>query len=204
MRFLYPHKAIGLALLALVPLATSSQAQSTAPADWRLIATPADRNRIERWEELFGRAQAWVGAMNGTDTLGGPTASFTAVRQGRPVLEFEGRWAGRHLCRSILVNAEIVAAYSWFQCRLSLNDGGWKLEKVAGSIHYELTFFGDAQLGSVALGSYWPRIGNRTTYSNAQENSNSVGVVRLGGSRRLRIFLPSDRWYEVIEIDLAR
>jgi hypothetical protein len=204
MHFLDLSKAVGLALLALQLVAAPVHAQSTAPADWRRIAATADRNVIERWEELFDRAQAWVGAMNGTDVFRNSTLPFAAIRRGRPVLAFEGQWAGRHRCRSILTSAEMVASYSWFQCRLFPNDGGWKLEKVTGSIHYELTFFGDAQLGSVALGSYWSRIGNRTTYSDALENSNYVGVVRIDGSRTLRIFLPNEMRYEVIEIDLAR
>lgn len=192
-------------VVALLVLPSPAGAQPADERDWRKIATARDRDRIERWEELFSLAQSRVAQMGGKDTFGNTTLPFSSISLGRPVNDIPEHWTGMKRCRSIDANARTVATYDWFSCRMVKADGGWQIEKATGSVRFKARFFRDQTLGTTALGGSSTFSRTYTGYlSNTDSDWNLAAVLRYDGTRVLRMFMPHELRYEVVEIEVSR
>ena len=101
-----------------------------------LAATPlladgmreADRDRYERFEAIFGMAMRQALALGDAVDVGLLTAALGGAAQ--PGLDPSGDW----LCRWMkLGDTTPLVVYSNFDCRITEDGDGWRLEKLTGS-----------------------------------------------------------------------
>ncbi len=204
-RMRFSSFAFAAVAVALSALTAPVRAQPTEERDWREIATARDRDRLERWEELFAAAQVWVAKMGGKDSFGNSTRPFSSIPLGRPVSETPDRWAGNRRCRSVSTYDEVVNARSWFRCEIFASNGGWRIEKTTGSVRFQAQLFSDAKLGTVALGGWSTTQRKYTGYSgNGTGEWDLRAMLRHDGARMLRMFVPHELRYEVLEIEVGR
>jgi hypothetical protein len=203
-RMRFSSFAFAAVAVALSALAAPVGAQPTEERDWRKIATARDRDRIERWEELFSAAQTWVATMGSADSYGNPTQPFASIRPGTPVADIPARWVGVKRCRSVFTYPTTVTARDWFRCRIFETNGGWQIEKTTGSVLFKVRLFADSPLGIVALGDKSTYLRDFQGYTGTGDDWDLTAMLRYDGVRILRMFIPYERRYEVFEIDVGR
>jgi Domain of unknown function (DUF4893) len=200
MRFL-----LSLGMGALLAMPSPAATQNLSDRDWRTLAHPSTVEHIERWEEYFALAQGWVAAMNGVSQNHQPTAPFELIPLGHSVLDISAQWTGVRPCRAVYASRSIVVRYDWFRCRLFRSNGQWRIEKITGSIRFEVWLFRDEKFGTVGLGDRWSNIEKRPSrLGDGAALSDVAFVLRYDGANMLRLFDPHPAGYEVLEIDLRR
>lgn len=192
-------KVFFVALSIAVKLVGSALAQSKA--DWREIATPYDASLVERWEEHFDRAIAATARARPEGFYGISRQELADLKRAQKIDGFPGRWAGVRPCRLIYTQFFVTIRYDFFHCRLSQSADGWRIEKLNGTWRMDGQVFPDPQLGAVFLAGSWSNVEPPARYGDGS-GADLSGVLRLADRRWLRIYMPDERYFLFLDIDL--
>lgn len=177
-----------------------STASAPAAADWRVIATPGDRDRIARWRD------AWMAAL----AKAGP-AHQAAIGAEGALLKPDAALAdpapppGAYRCRTIKLGAQSqggpgYVAYPAFTCRIAGEGGELRFAKVDGSQRpmgmllrgddSRMVFLGTMMLGDEASALDYGRDAER----------DMAGALERVGPRRWRLVIPWPRWESTLDV----
>gem|GEM_PF-3769987 len=193
-----------VAALLVVGSISGVRAQVADPAarDWRSIASPQDRARIEGWETQFDEFVARAEALEDRKFYNFERTALRALKSSASQTTIQQRWAGQWRCRTIYIDPKLhVIAYQWFVCRIWQRDAEWHIEKRTGSVFFDYRVFEGGPTGIAVLGTYWNQFGPPGPYN--PQGPNAAGIVMQAAPRTLRVFSPSTGLYNVIEIDLT-
>jgi hypothetical protein len=193
-----------LALLALSGCAAGKsdpQPLTSAPLDWRNIATEGDRKRLREWRT------AWVEALRKAQA-GGHGAALAregALLQPDAALPWQAPPSTDYSCRVIKIGAKSAGlldyvAYPAFACRIRAENGLTSFAKLTGSqrpIGHLLPATGERMvfLGTLQLGDE-----NRALRYGEDRERDMAGFVERVGDRRWRLVLPYPHFESTIDI----
>ncbi len=179
-------------LAALLALPT---AQALADGEVQKLITPADKERLDKYEAT--RKDALEEAKAGTpadvaeldNVLDGPALAFSDF-------DMVGDWQ----CRTIKAGglAKLVV-YGWFKCRVSDDGSGWMLEKVSGSQRTKGRFFDDGEKRLIYLGSFHVAGVTAKPYASGPEGD-QVGYAFRTGPQGWRIEFPAPYYESKLDI----
>jgi hypothetical protein len=175
-----------------------------APADWRAVATPADRDRLRKWRSVWLDAVARARASGATREIVAQGALFDPdAALSNPVPP-----AGDYRCRVFKLGAKTPGmrdyiAYPAQSCRVEKQGNRSTIRKTSGSQRPAGQLFSDAAgravfLGTLALGDErWP-----IAYGRDSARDMAGFVDRIGPGRwRLALPLPAfESTLDVIEL----
>ncbi len=185
------HGLVVLAALALTACAPK-QVVSTKTADWRAVATSADRERLRGWRTAFvdGLTQAREAGHAGDIAREGVLLEPDAALGGRQIPN------GTYRCRVTKLGAQspgmlAYIAYPAFSCRIRQERDLQGFAKLTGSQRpVGLIFPGDALrqvfLGTMVLGDE----ARAMQYGNDPDRDVAAFVERIGPAR-WRMVIPS-------------
>lgn len=169
-------------------------------ADWRRLATAADRERLRNWR------QTWLGA---TGAVRGGDAAALAAEDGlfQPdrALADAVPPPGRYRCRVFKLGARTAGApalvtYPRFDCRVDVRGAEVGFAKIGGSQRPAGTIFRDGPARAVFLGTMV--LGDETAALpyGRDANRDMAGFVERIGERRWRIVLPEPRFESRLDV----
>jgi hypothetical protein len=204
-------KSSAPALAAVLALAVSGcslfgggrDADSTlaAPAAWRDIATPADRDRVARWRT------AWTEALAKAERSGhGPEiAAHGALMQPDAALDDPVPPPGEYRCSVIKLGSQgegglDYVSYPPFTCRIGTGQGVLSFTKLDGSQRPVGRLFSNDDrrmifLGTMALGDERGALDY-----GADAERDMAGALERIGPRRWRLVLPWPRWESTLDV----
>jgi Domain of unknown function (DUF4893) len=192
-------KVFFVALSIAVTLAGAAFAQT--PADWRALASAYDIALIENWEKHFDRAIADTVRARPEGFHGITREELAGLKNASKIDAFPASWEGTRPCRTILSQSYVIIRYTWFDCRLTRDAGGWRIEKLTGSWLMEGRVYFDPELGSVYLGSARTPAEAPSWYGDGTDGD-QAGVLRIAERHWLRLFMPGVHNFDFLEIDL--
>jgi hypothetical protein len=175
--------------------------RAPAPADWRAIATPGDRERLRGWRT------AWVEGVRKAQTSGhGPAiAREGALLDPDAAIDWRNPPPGDYRCRVVKVGAKSAGmldyvSYPPFTCRIRQEGPLMSFAKLTGSqrpLGHFLPYHGQRMvfLGTLQLGDE-PRA---LQYGRDRERD-MAGVVERIGERRWRLVLPYPAFESTIDV----
>jgi hypothetical protein len=173
--------ALAVVLLAITPLQA---------ADVR----NADLDRFQQFEALFGKAMRQ--ALAGGDPV--DVGLLSAALSGTP--QADGALEGDWLCRWMKLGDTVpLVVYSNFECRITAEGDGWRLEKLTGSQRFEgsLTrtpggwvYTGVAHVGETPATDYVGLPPDDQTPVEPNQTTAQVGLFELVSDDRARLLLP--------------
>ena len=185
-----------LTTLALV-LAGAPAQQAPPQANWRTIATPADRARLRGWRASWMTALARIrGAGKGAEITRAAGLFDPDVALPRPVPP-----AGRYRCRTIKLGAKSESlleyvAYPPFACQFD----GLRFVKSGGSQRMEGSIYRDGAARAVFLGTLVLGDERRAIRYGRDAQRNIAGFVERIGPRRWRLVLPAPAFESLLDI----
>lgn len=187
-----------MALIRTVTLlfATLVAAAAFATGEIEGLMTPADRERLEKFEET--RAMALSEARAG----GAPAdiAIIDAVANA-PAMSMEGfDPVGEWRCRTIKAGGPVpLVVYGWFRCRISDDGAGWMLEKLTGSQRTKGRFFTESDERNIYLGAYFTAGDAPPPYGSGPESDQAGYMIRTGADT-FRIEFPAPTYESRLDI----
>jgi hypothetical protein len=176
------------AILAL--LAGSALADGVAQE----LMTPADKGRLEKYEET--RKAALAEAKNGAAEVAALDALLAKPLLSLPDFDLGGEWR----CRTTKVGGlSPLVVYGWFKCRVSDDGSGWKLEKTSGSQRTTGRFYDDGEKRLIYLGSFSTGGEAAKPYGSGPE-SDQVGYAFRTGPAEWRIEFPAPQYESTLDI----
>jgi hypothetical protein len=181
-------------LLLAAMLASLNVAGATGEIE--SIITETDRDRLARFEEARERALEQAGN-GGSETA---RAAFREILAAEPVpfsgVDLTGDWQ----CRTIKAGgpADLVI-YGWFECRISDDGSGWRLEKLTGSQRTVGRFFTESDTRLTYLGSYFVAGDEPVAYGGPGE-SDQVGYATLIAPDHFKIEMPLPHRESIFDI----
>lgn len=177
-------------------------ARSDAPvaANWRRVATPADRDRLRRWRTI------WLDATNSARAAG---AGRDMMAQGNlfdpdVALPDPIPPTGDYLCRVFKLGAQRsgmrdFTAYPDYPCRVEQVGGQTTFRKTGGSQRPEGRIFAEPNraifLGTLVLGDE-----ERALAYGRDATRNMAGIVARIGERRWRLALPLPAFESTLDV----
>jgi hypothetical protein len=173
-----------------------------ALADWRGVASPADRERLREWRtawtvSLIAARQTPAGAA----AIARDPALFDPDR----VLADPLPPAGDYRCRTFKLGRRGAGglgyvAYDWFRCRVGGGASPLTFEKVDGSQRQAGSLYEDTDargvfLGALALGDE----ARRMDYGR-DRSRDAAGTVERIGARRWRIVFPYPAFESTLDV----
>jgi len=204
MRILLPA-AVLVALSACSMMRQQLSREGTlidSPArDWRLIATPADRDRLRQWRSSFvaglddARRSGASAKIDGEGALLRPDAALPG-----PSLP-----NGAYKCRVTKLGAKSAGmldyiAYPPFICRVRLERGLQGFAKLNGSQRQVGLIFAADGLRDVFLGTLMLGDENRALQYGGDPDRDVVGYVERIGPQRWRMILPRPAFESKIDV----
>ncbi|MHB2264652.1 DUF4893 domain-containing protein [Aliihoeflea sp. PC F10.4] len=160
------------------------------------IITEADTDRLERFDEA--RDKAVDEASQSTDEKAKATFLAAIDAEALPFADFDltGNWK----CRTIKAGglAELVV-YGWFNCRVTDDGSGWRLEKLTGSQRTVGRFFTESDTRQTYLGSFFVAGDSAPPYASGPE-SDQVGYATRTGSDTWQIAFPFPHYESTFDI----
>lgn len=199
MRILVALAAVAVTACSAFP---GSQPGPVAPAaDWRTVATPADRERLREWRTAFTRALAQARAA-------GHAADI--AREGK-LLEPDAALGpvpipnGRYKCRVIKVGAKRPGlleyiAYPAFDCRIAQEMNLQSLNKLTGSQRHTGLIFPDSPVRQAFLGTLVLGDETHAMQYGADVERDLAGWVERVGPNRWRLVLPYPHYESVLDV----
>jgi len=186
-----------LALGALAPLASPARADGV----FHIRVTPADNDKLAKLTETRDAALAEARAGGAKEylaildqTLSGDLLS---LREGfNPV----GDWR----CRTLkLGKGAPIVVYGWFDCRISDDGAGWRLEKLNGSQRTAGYFYDNGDKEMYYLGVFSVDGDAKAKYGDAPTRNQVARAVRPGPNRlRLEFPLPNvESRFDIMELE---
>lgn len=202
------HKGLGFGTALAMLLATGcakdrppAETAATGPADWRRVATAADRERLREWRTAF------VEALDKARTRNAPevAAQGRLLEPDAAIPDPDGILAGAYRCRTVTLGAQRpglldYVAYPPFDCRIADEGEVASFAKLSGSQRpVGLVFAGDGSrqifLGTLMLGDETKAI----DYGRDAQRDMAGAIERIG-PRRWRLILPRPRFESVMDV----
>lgn len=199
--------AIALLLLAL-PLggckvfreATSSSTAPPRSAQWREVATEADRDRLRTWRDSWTLALPKARAVD-AKTIDGDPALFDPDRA-QPGVDLP---AGAYRCRTYKLGSQgsltrDFTAYPWSECRVGEEGEVDSLYKVTGSQRPTGLIFKDTDARLIFLGTLV--LGDETSplRYGTDATRDMAGYVERIGPKRWRLVFPAPRFESLLDV----
>jgi hypothetical protein len=196
---LFPAIALILAACATMPPAGS--VIERPPRDWRLVATPDDRDRLRDWRDAFveGLREAAAAGHQADIAREGDLLNPDVAMGGGPIAN------GTYRCRVIKLGARSegllpYVSYPAFHCRVRQEKGLQGFAKLTGSQRQlGLIFPGDGFrqvfLGTLLLGDE----ARSMQYGRDQERD-IAGFVERIGPERWRMIMPRPHFESDIDV----
>lgn len=198
MRSLIPAVALTLAACA-GGKPPASPAPPAAP-DWRVVATPYDRQRLRDWRKAWMAAlpQARAADAAGVAAQGALLAPDLALAGATPP-------PGDYRCRVVKLGAKGAGmrgytAYPAFDCRIGSDDGVATLEKLTGSQRPVGRILPDSSGRAVFLGTLVLGDERGAMRYGADQGRDMAGWVERIGPERWRVVLPYPRFESLLDV----
>jgi Domain of unknown function (DUF4893) len=169
----------------LVFTALTFQAQATGQI--LPLITKADSARLEQFEVT--RNAALSEARKGGAVADVATLEAVIAARNLPIRDFDigGDWK----CRTLKVSKTLpLIIYSWFDCKVTDDGAGWKLEKLTGSQRTTGRFFDDGDARLTYLGSAYTKGNKPLPYASGPE-SDQIGYAFKTNQTDWRIEFPA-------------
>jgi hypothetical protein len=169
----------------LVFTALISQARATGQI--LSLITKADSARLEQFEAT--RNAALSEARKGGSVADVATLESVIAKRDLPMRNFDigGNWK----CRTIKAGKTLpLIIYGWFNCKVTDDGAGWKLEKLTGSQRTTGRFFDDGDARMTYLGSGYTR-GNQPLPYGSGLKSDQIGYAFKTNQTNWRIEFPA-------------
>jgi hypothetical protein len=170
-------------------------------ADWRRVATSADRTRLRGWRQAWIAALAKVKGSADAGTLSAETLLFDPDR----ALDHATPPPGAYRCRIFKLGANGTAmrdltAYPPVECHVADNGGLLSLYKTSGPQRPVGLLFPDSSSRAVFLGTMV--LGDETRpLSYGQDGTRDMaGYVERIGEQRWRLVLPYPRFESLLDV----
>ena len=208
---MWRRRTIFLAALAVPALAGCKTASSPVPPSavdapptegtWGGTATEQDRLRIRNWYKSWEAALADARAKG----HGAEIDREGALLQPLAALPNPHIPAGDYRCRTIKLGAQGkgglgYVAYSWFQCRVSAEQGIYSLTKVTGSQRPIGLIFPDDLKRQIFLGTL--ELGDESMPVNygSDRMRDMAGLIERVGDNRWRLTLPAPAYESLLDV----
>lgn len=177
------------------------KAPKPRPNDWRVIATPGDRERLARWR------LAWIAGLDKAAKAGnGPQIAAQGPLL-KPDLSLDDPLlpAGDYRCRVFKLGAQTKGlmdyiAYPPFTCRVTAEEGRIHLAKIDGSQRPVGDIFPDEGRRMIFLGAMTLGDEARPLSYGRDAERDMAGIVERVAPNRWRIAFPYPRWESTIDI----
>lgn len=182
-------------VLALLTLLSSITA-SLATGEIENLITDADRERLAAFDSAKQRA---LGEAEGADSRTALTAFRTAAAVeplSFPDFDLTGDWQCRTLKAGGLAS---LVVYGWFDCRVTDDGSGWRLEKLTGSQRTVGRFFTTSDTRLTYLGALFVA-GDAAPEYGAGVDSDQVGYAVRTGPESWQIEFPLPRYESTFDI----
>ncbi len=189
--------------LGLITTACAKQRPTTPSpvlADWRAVATPADRARLYGWRDAFVRG------LNAA-TIGGNAGKIAtegALLQPDSALEGANLPSGRYRCRTIKLGAQASGptylAYPAFDCAVADEGEVASFAKRTGSQRPVGLIFDDGARRKIFLGTLMLGDEKTAIEYGRDPDRDMVGTVERIDKARWRLILPKPRFESVIDV----
>jgi hypothetical protein len=171
----------------------------TAMADGALpkIITAKDQQKLDGYEKT--RAAA-IGEAR-TAGSSADVAVLEAVLSGGELSLVDGfDMTGTWRCRTIKMGGSVpLVIYGWFNCRVSDDGSGWRLEKTSGSQRTTGRFFTQNDTRAIYLGALHMAAEAPLAYGQS-ENRNQLGIAVRPAENRIRIEFPAPEFESAFDI----
>ncbi|MCC2979891.1 DUF4893 domain-containing protein [Sphingomonas sp. IC4-52] len=174
---------------------------TTAPADWRRMATLADRDRLRKWRST------WLDALSRA-RVSGAGAAISAqgalllpdVRLADPIPP-----PGSYRCRMFKLGGKAVGmrdftGYPPFTCRIEREGSLLRFEKINGSQRPVGRIFPDPAGRPVFLGTLMLADETRPIAYGRDNSRDMAGFVDRVGDRRWRLVLPLPAFESLLDV----
>ncbi len=182
----------GLAVAALIAVSSPAGATGTIVD----LITAADQARLDGFDSARAKAVAQARAGGSAEDL--TVLEDVLARKHLSWADFDltGAWK----CRTIKVGGiGSLVVYDWFNCRISDDGSGWRLEKLTGSQRTDGRFFTESDTALTYLGSYFVAGDPVPAYGSGPE-SDQVGRAFRTGSKNWQIEFPAPRYESLFDI----
>ena len=189
-------------LLAGCATAQQSGAVIERPSrDWRLIATPDDRDRLRDWRGAFveGLREAKAAGHDVDITREGKLLYPDAALGGGPIPN------GNYKCRVIKLGGKSPGlldyiAYPAFRCRVGANAGLQSFDKLSGSQRHTGRIFADSALRQAFLGTLVLGDETRAMQYGRDQDRDVAGWIERVGDNRWRLILPYPHFESTLDV----
>ncbi|WP_374293862.1 DUF4893 domain-containing protein [Sphingomonas sp.] len=187
------------AVLGAALLMIAGGAVAADRADWRRVATKADRARLRRWHDAWVEAMAQVRASEHV----GAAVALGALADGDRALADPNLPDGDYRCRTIKLGAKGLTqlryvAYPFFRCRVS--EGGSRLVKLDGSQRIAGRLYADTDARAVFLGTLMLADETRPLAYGRDRARDVVGIVERVAPERWRIAMPYPAYESLLDV----
>ncbi len=178
----------------------TSEAPAAALADWRAVATTADRARLRNWRE------AWtIGIERARRVDAAKIAAQGALFDADRALAGPVPPPGRYRCRVFKLGAQGTAmaeftSYPDFDCTIDRNGGVSQFYKNNGAQRVVGTIFDGENGRAILLGTLQLGDEGRPMDYGRDTARDIAGLVDRIGERRWRIVLPYPQFESVIDV----
>lgn len=182
-------------VLALLTLLSSITA-SLATGEIENLITDADRERLAAFDSAKQRA---LGEAEGADSRTALTAFRTAAAV-EPLSFTDFDLTGDWQCRTLKAGGlASLVVYGWFDCRVTDDGSGWRLEKLTGSQRTVGRFFTTSDTRLTYLGALFVA-GDAAPEYGAGVDSDQVGYALRTGPESWQIEFPLPRYESTFDI----
>jgi len=174
---------------------------TTAPADWRRVATLADRDRLRKWRSAWLDALTRARASGAGDAISAQGALLLPdVRLGDPLPP-----PGSYRCRVFKLGGKAAGmrdftAYPPFACRIERDGAVLRFEKITGSQRPVGRIFPDPAGRPVFLGTLMLGDETRPIAYGRDGGRDMAGFVDRVGERRWRLILPLPAFESLLDV----
>ena len=186
-----PARAIVLSAVLVLQAGTAF-----ATGEIENLITDADRTRLDGYEATRKEALAEARDMGPP----GDVATLEAMMSGEPqsfsTVDLTGKWKCRTAKAGGLAGLVI---YGWFNCRITDDSSGWRLEKLSGSQRTTGRFFTESDTRLIYLGSFYVSGEDPPAYGSGPQ-SDQVGYAYLTAPNHWRIEFPAPTYESKLDI----
>ena len=182
-------------LLLSLCLGVCAALPARADGEIQKLITPADKTRLDRYDETRKAALAEAKAGNPADVK-----QLDALLAKPPVSFSEKDLTGNWRCRTIKAGGlSPLVIYGWFKCRVTDDGSGWRLEKVSGSQRTRGRFFDDGQKRAIYLGAASVNNDAAKPYGSGPQ-TDQVGYAYRSSPSEWRIEFPAPYYESKLDI----
>lgn len=171
-------------------------------ADWRRIASPADRERLREWRTAWTASLSVARATpEGADAIRADPALFDPDR----VLADPLPPAGDYRCRTIKLGRRGTVgpgyvAYDWFRCRVGAGGPPMPFAKIDGSQRQTGLIYADTDARAVFLGALALGDEARRMAYGRDRTRDVAGAVERIDRQRWRIVFPYPAFESTLDV----